>query len=245
MSRKRELDGTGQMERCLVLGSSGGIGSAVVAILRARGVSFVGLDRARAGPTSEAESAAMNVGSYRSVRDSLGRVVRRFGVPSVVICCIGSYSRVGLEQYSQSRYAATMRDNFDCIFWVTKVLVPQLVGRGGGRLVVTTSQAGTTGGYDPVYAGAKAACGALIKSVAREYGRLRVRCNGVSPGPVDTAAARAAMGRSRIDTYRKSIPIGRLSEAEEVASLLVYLAFDAPDALNGAIFDIDGGLVRR
>jgi NAD(P)-dependent dehydrogenase (short-subunit alcohol dehydrogenase family) len=53
------------------------------------------------------------------------------------------------------------------------------------------------------------------------------------------------MGRGRIAYYNKAIPIGRVCEPAEVAALLVYLAVDAPDALNGAIYDVDGGLIRR
>ena len=94
------------------------------------------------------------------------------------------------------------------------------------------------------YAAAKAGLVAAVKSIAREYAKAGVTANVVSPGPVETPMA-SVMGDERRRFYESTIPLGRYTRADEVASVIAWLLTDAPEAVTGMVLDVDGGLVRR
>ncbi len=247
-AKKRTLpraSSTAFPDRVLVVGHAGGIGSALSAQLRAANVQVVGIDR-RSSNISQAQlQFRSRLRGHKSIGQSMKWLDRNGGLPSRVAITIGTYQRITLRDYTERKFDDIMNDNFSSIFWVAREAALRMAQGKGGRIVIVSSQAGVTGGGDPIYAAAKAATIALSKSIAREFGQAGVRCNIVAPGPVDTQMARTAMSKDRRSFYETAIPIRRFSTAAEVAGVLMFLLTGDVDAVNGATFDIDGGLVRR
>jgi len=236
---------TPSLDRVLVVGHSGGIGSALSAQLCAANMQVIGIDRRSSNLNEVQLQLKARLRGSKSIAKSMKWLDRNGGLPSRVAITIGTYQRIELQDYSERKFRDIVDDNFTSIFWIVREAALRMTRSGGGRIVIVSSQAGVTGGGDPVYASAKAATIALSKSIAREFGPVGVRCNIVAPGPVDTPMARAAMSKDRTSFYKAAIPIRRFSTAAEVARVIMFLLAGDVDAVNGATFDVDGGLVRR
>jgi 3-oxoacyl-[acyl-carrier protein] reductase len=227
----------------VVVGASGAIGSRVAKLLRPQ-FATIGVDRKRAPAAWCGPFLRVSLRNAAAIDEAVSFLNTFEGRVAVAVFANGSYRRTPLDMYSVSALDDCLWDNYLCTFWLARYLVAQMRRRGGGRIVFVTSQASVLGGGDPVYAGAKAAVQALMKSIAREYGGQGIRSNAISPGPVATPMANVMTAR-RQRFYRKAIPIGRFCTAAEVARAVAFVASGTVDALNGQTLDVDGGLVRR
>lgn len=245
------------MTRALVLGGRGGIGSAVAGALRTIGfaVDSVDLSPADASPadTSPAGGEPAGPGSeiVLDLTDDVARerwitaYLSEPGAPGAVAWCAGIYHRRDIREYATPDIRRVVDANLIGLLALLPPLVRAAVeAETPMRLCVVGSQAGVTGGTDIPYAASKAGVVAAVKSIARDYARRGITANVVSPGPVDTPMA-SVMGAERKAFYEQSIPLGRYSRADEVADTVVWLLTAAPEAITGAVVDVDGGLVRR
>jgi NAD(P)-dependent dehydrogenase (short-subunit alcohol dehydrogenase family) len=94
-----------------------------------------------------------------------------------------------------------------------------------------------------VYAATKAALDGMTRALAMEYGPRGIRANSVAPGVVETAMWRDNLAKPGVaDAVLGLIPTRRLSTAEEVADVVVFLASDASRAITGEVISADGGI---
>lgn len=92
------------------------------------------------------------------------------------------------------------------------------------------------------YSITKAGVEAFAKSVAKEYGSRRIRCNAVLPFFIETPMVHAVVPDDRRKMYTARCTLGRFGQPEEVAQLIYFLATDASSYISGASIDINGGL---
>jgi NAD(P)-dependent dehydrogenase (short-subunit alcohol dehydrogenase family) len=247
------------MSRALVLGGLGGIGGAVCQAINGesgRGAAFDAIDVVDVRSAAPAASIGQVVPGRTTLhtvdladdvsRDAwFGKYLADVGTPDAVAWCAGRYPRRDIREYSTDELRGVLEINLTALLALLPPLVNSaLVGGRPLRIVVVGSQAGVTGGLDVPYAAAKAGLVAAVKSIAREYAKAGITANVVSPGPVETPMA-GVMGDERRRFYESTIPLGRYSRADEVASVIAWLLTDAPEAVTGMVLDVDGGLVRR
>jgi 3-oxoacyl-[acyl-carrier protein] reductase len=91
------------------------------------------------------------------------------------------------------------------------------------------------------YAASKAGLVGLARSITRELGTRNVTANVVAPGFIETDMT-AELTEQRKAEILKAIPAGRMATADEVASVVIWLASDAAGYINGAVIPVDGGL---
>lgn len=123
--------------------------------------------------------------------------------------------------------------------------IPQMLRRGGGSIINTSSIRAFVGGSQPIdaYTAGKGALISLTRSLAVVYGPQGIRANVIAPGTIRTPMALVhdahgdAGSRMRLARY----PVGRFGRPEEIADLALYLASDESRWTNGAVMVIDGG----
>ena len=124
----------------------------------------------------------------------------------------------------------------DSVFYATRAVIPHMVANGGGSIVSMSSGAGIGGNYNlGGYAAAKAGVINLMETVATEYGAYGIRANAVTPGPTATAPLLdyLATQPGGVDAHVADLDLNRLSEPEEVAQTVLWLASDFSSNITG------------
>jgi 2-hydroxycyclohexanecarboxyl-CoA dehydrogenase len=117
-----------------------------------------------------------------------------------------------------------------------------------GSIVAISSDAGRVGSTgEAVYAGTKGAIVAFTKTLARELARDGITCNVVAPGPADTPLTREMraetdLAESVLGAMEEQIPLGRLTDPEDVAAAVAYFASDDAGFVTGQVLSVSGGL---
>ena len=122
----------------------------------------------------------------------------------------------------------------------------QMLKNGGGSIVNNSSIAGLMGIEQiSVYVASKHAVAGLTKAAALEMAKSNIRVNAVCPGVIETDMSRPFF---EVPFYKKlieNIPMGRVGQAEEVASAVVYLCSDKASFITGQNLAIDGGSLAQ
>jgi NAD(P)-dependent dehydrogenase (short-subunit alcohol dehydrogenase family) len=127
--------------------------------------------------------------------------------------------------------------------FAARYAVPQLLERGGGGIVGTTSDAAYIG--EPVrvaYAAAKAGMGAVVRHIASRWGSEGVRANAVSPGLVPSAVM---MADERFKSLLHHPRSHRFGKPDDIAAMVTFLLSDDGAWVNGQAISVDGGTVMR
>jgi NAD(P)-dependent dehydrogenase (short-subunit alcohol dehydrogenase family) len=227
--------------RCaLVTGGASGIGKATAERLRADGAQVAVFDRcAAAGDWLAIEgdisrSADVEAAVLRAEAE-LGRIdilVNSAGVPG---------ESVRTADMSDEEWRHVMGVNADGTFYACRAVVPGMVERGYGRIVLVSSIAGKEGNpMAPAYSASKAAVIALTKALGKDLARTGVLVNCIAPAVIETPILKG-LTSEHVDYMVERIPVGRMGTSEEVAALICWLASDECSFSTGATYDISGG----
>ena len=134
--------------------------------------------------------------------------------------------------------------NLSSAFLTLSLCGKAMLKMGGGRMVFTSSVAGSLGLVNhEAIAAAKGGVESMVRSAAATYAKRGIRVNAVAPGLTDTRLAATVL---RSDAIREAsanmIPLKRINEAEEVATSIHWLLTGAPDNFTGQIMHLDGGM---
>ncbi|MDQ0506137.1 glucose 1-dehydrogenase [Xanthobacter agilis] len=128
------------------------------------------------------------------------------------------------------------------------VVLPLMVARKAGRVVNIASDAARVGSSgEAVYAACKGGLVALSKTLAREHARDGITFNVVCPGPTQTALFEdykkgAGNAEKLTEAFRRSIPLGRIGEPEDLPGAITFFASDAAAYVTGQVLSVSGGL---
>jgi 3-oxoacyl-[acyl-carrier protein] reductase len=242
-------------KRALVTGGSRGIGGATSRLLARCGADVAVHYRARRADAEAmvASLEAMGVRalalaaelSDRAAVDAMyARVGEAWGGLDLFVGNAGIWpvEEDAVATMPDARWARTMAENVDGMFWSTRGAI-RLMGPGG-RVVLVSSTAGQRGeAMHADYAASKGAMIAFVKSVAVEVAPAGITVNSVAPGWVDTemcAGPFAGDGRSRIAA---GIPVGRIATPEDIAAPIVFLCSEQARHITGEILNVNGGAV--
>lgn len=231
----------------LVTGSTRGIGRAIREGLEARGARVIGHGR-RDGPDAVGVDLAEPGAADRLWDAALARLDGRI---DGLINNAGVFEAVSTRASSDDWRAAwtrTLQINLQASADLCRraVLNWQEAAQAG-RIVNIASRA-AYGGDSPAhwhYAASKAGMVGMTKSIARGYAREGILAFAVCPGFTMTGMAEDYLASRGGAALLADIPLGRVADPEEVASIAVYLALDAPASMTGAVLDVNGASFVR
>lgn len=131
-------------------------------------------------------------------------------------------------------------------FLATQAALPIMIERGGGVMIYTSSGAAIGGNpFQVAYPMTKNAIHALVRHVARKYGKQGVRANGVCPGLVLTEAVAEHLSDDYVAGSLKALPHRRLGQPGDIAAAVAFLASQDGEWVNGQVWHVNGGGIFR
>ncbi len=171
--------------------------------------------------------------------------IDKFGTLDIMVNNAGIYRGGKLfHEFAEGDLDACFNVNVKGMFFGSQEAVKQFLKQGnGGNIINIVSTAGL-GGYpnQSVYNISKGAAANLTNSLAVEYGRDKIRVNGICPTYAKSALTRDLYNDKDFDkVFVESIPLKRWGEVEDIANLAVFLASDESSYIHGDLVKIDGG----
>ena len=234
----------------LITGAAGGIGTAIARAVTAESATVVlcdinleGARRLASELTGEGRSAAayaLDISRPPETAAVIEEVVKRHQRIDVLVNNAAICPRIPLEEVTEADFDRIVGINLKGTFFVSQAVSPVMSRQGSGRIVNISSVGARTGGVaaSSVYAATKAGIIAITKSYARTLAP-GVTVNAIAPGVVDTDMMR--IPSEQVAAIVDQIPLGRLADPEEIASVVVFLASEQASYFTGATLDVNGG----
>lgn len=177
-----------------------------------------------------------------SVEQAFAQVVRRFGKIDILANNAGISQSTPLYDYTEKEIDSILALNIKAVM-ICSQAAARLMKEKGGVIVNTSSVVSLYGQSSGCgYPASKYAVNGITKSLARELAKDRIRVNAVAPGIIRTDMV-ANLPESMIQPLIKTIPLGRMGEAEDIANAFVFLASDLASYITGAVLSVDGGVI--
>ena len=243
----------GSKKIAYVTGGMGGIGTAISRRLCREGFIVV----AGCGPGSarkdkwlsdmrasgcEVHASEGNVADWASTAAAFAKVRQDIGEVDVVVNNAGITRDGTFRRMSKEDWDAVINTNLNSLFNVTKQVLDGMLDRRWGRIINISSVNGQKGQFGQTnYSTAKAGIHGFTMALAQEVAGRGVTVNTVSPGYIGTDMVRAVKPEI-LDQIVSAIPVKRLGEPDEIASIVAWLASAEAAFATGADFSLNGGL---
>ena len=233
----------------LVTGASGGIGLATVKrIVEEGGTAVAGiLDESQRPAISGFDGVLLDVRSEKAWDEALDHVVNAYGGLDILVNNAGISPQATAEETTWEMWDDVMSVNLKGTFIGCKKAIPLMRKRGGGAIVNLASINAIRGNNRLVaYAATKGGVYAMTMSLALDHVGENIRVNCVCPATIETDMVRQMLAESAdVDAAKRNIiakhPIGRMAQAEEVASTIAFLASSDASFITGLAIPVDGG----
>ncbi|MBC8264269.1 MAG: glucose 1-dehydrogenase [Anaerolineales bacterium] len=239
----------------IVTGSSRGMGRTMALGLAREGASVVVISHRHPEKgqevTSEVEKLggqALHVQADVSDKADVQRMVQatldKFGRIDILINNAGIHMGAPFTEESEEMWWELFRVNVMGVVLPTQAVVPHMIERGKGKIVITVSKAAVVGEpYHAAYSASKGAVLSLTRALAIELAPHNITVNAVCPGPVLTdMLLEAVPDPAEREELASSAPLGRVGKVEDIVGAVLYLASEESDWCTGQAISIDGGM---
>jgi acetoacetyl-CoA reductase len=235
-----------------VTGGMGGIGTSICQRMHQDGFTVI----AGCGPSRdhakwlgeqkalgfEFHASVGNVADWNSTQIAFDEVRAKFGHPAILINNAGITRDGMFRKMSVEDWRAVIDTNLNSLFNVTKQVIEGMLDQGFGRIINISSVNGQKGQFGQTnYSTAKAGLHGFTMALAQEVASKGVTVNTVSPGYIATDMVRAVRPEV-LEKIVAGIPVKRLGEPNEIASMCSWLASTEAGFATGADFSVNGGL---
>ena len=250
----------------IVAASSQGLGKGVALALAREGAKLAICARTSGAIQAAAEeirnvtgvevlARAMDVTAQDQVGELVEETQRRFGRIDICVTNAGGPPSKTFAETSADDWISAVNLNLMSTVYLAREVLPVMQRQQWGRFIAITSVAVKQPIEGLILSNSvRSAVSGLVKSLANEYGKYNVLVNNICPGYTRTErltelstrlATRGATTPAEIERqWTHQIPLGRLGEVEEFASVVAFLASDRASYLTGISLAVDGGLVR-
>ena len=242
----------------IITGAASGLGRAAAIRLAKRGDRVALCDLSDSGLAEtcsiirvnggEAISAIVDVRDGTAIKSWCSEVVKQLGKIDYLFSNAGVTSRGAVSDMEFDEWRRLIDTHVTGSFHVCQAALAHMVEHGSGAIVVTSSDYAVIGmRYASNYAAAKTALYALTKALAVEFAPHGIRVNAVGPGPIDTPLLRSrgtqAEWQDRVRDYEARLPMQRLGQPEDVASVVDFLLSERASYITGQLLQPNGGQV--
>jgi len=241
-------------KRALVTGAASGFGRAIAETFVRAGAKVALVDingdaaeSAAAAIGDRALPIACDVADGVAVRAAVDRAIRSFGKLDIVVNNAGiSHKNRPMLEVDEAEFDRIFAVNVKAIYHMAHAVVPHFREAGGGVIL----NVGSTAGIRPRpgltwYNASKGAANLLSKSMAVELAPDRIRVCALAPVMGETALLETFMGVPDTPENRAkfvaSIPLGRMSQPQDIANAALWLASDDASFITGVVLEVDGG----
>ncbi len=241
-------------KNAIITGSSRGIGLAVAERLAAEGANIVlnsnvmEVDTPLIVELSEkygvkVQAIQADVTSYEAVEKMINKVKEDWGSVDILVNNAGITKDNLILRMSPEDFDIIVDIHLKGVFNGVKAVYPLMMKQRSGKIINMASVIGIMGNAGQAnYAAAKAGIIALTKSAAKELAGRGVNVNAIAPGFIQTAMTDAIPENEKAKILA-SIPMKRMAQTSEVASVIAFLASDEASYINGQTIVIDGGML--
>lgn len=233
----------------IVTGAGSGIGRASALALAAEGARVVVADcRADAAEAVRKEIQAIggeamvvhvDVADPESVRNLVETTLDAFGQIHILMNSAGVIGRQPVTEMSDAEWHRVLGVNLHGTFYCCRAVGRRMAERRYGRIINMASDRGTYGMVNGAhYATSKGGVISLTKSLALELGRFGVTVNAIAPGTTDTPMARGGLSEEEWHSRARQDPLGRTSQPQEIAQLVVFLADVGGSFMTGQVVTV-------
>jgi 3-oxoacyl-[acyl-carrier protein] reductase len=241
----------------VITGAASGIGAATAEIFARAGAQIVlGWYPQDPHDVAAVQSAIQETGAQSlvcgvDVRDSgsvqamMDDTIREFGRIDIVVANAGIARKVPLEELDDDAWTSVLDVDLNGAWRCFRAALPHMIAARSGRLLATSSIAGTVQAWPahPHYTAAKAGLVGLIRTLAVEYGPAGITANAVAPGVIDTPQANDpvnSLGPDGVRAVAPKVPVGRVGVPADIGYLFLYLASDEAAYVSGQLIVADG-----
>jgi 3-oxoacyl-[acyl-carrier protein] reductase len=239
-------------KRCLVTGSTGGIGLETARILVGEGARIVTCGRSEAPGVGEATHVVADLSVPGEPERAVAEAATALEGLDVLVNNVGVARQAQFEEVPDEEWDSYWQLNVMSYVRAIRAALPHLRAAGGAIVNVSSTAGKRPSTAMPHYSVTKAAVLSLSRLVADVYAAEGIRCNAVTPGPTATDAwigeggLADQQGGSREEVLRRvgaGRPLGRLARPEEIAAVIVFLCSERASYVTGAAWSADGGTV--
>jgi gluconate 5-dehydrogenase len=235
----------------LITGGGTGLGFAMSSALLSAGAKVVltgrRLDILREAVKQLGEGSfayAQDVTNPESITDSLDRIQRELGDPTILINNAGTHLKKPLADTSMEEFRGIMGTHVEGAFALSQALVPGMRRQGHGSILFIASMTSLIGMPNVVaYSAAKSALMGMVRGLATELGPENIRVNAIAPGWIETPMLHKALDGdpTRRDKILSRTPQAKFGNQMDIGWAAVYLSCPAASFVNGVMLPVDGG----
>jgi len=233
----------------LVLGASGGIGMACASRLAAQGHTVLAQgyrhteEIRRKIPEGDVTAFSCDLASNLQITQMCRRILEVYHQVDGIVFSAGVAHSSLLTDLKEEEWQHLFDVNVTSLYRICRELLPGMVSRQSGSLVVISSMWGRVGAScEAAYSATKAALIGLTRALAKEVGPSGVRVNCIAPGVIDTAMMDCYSDEVKRELAEET-PLGRLGRPEDIAGAVAFLLSEDASFITGQTLGIDGGFI--